>query len=341
MSTFHSLRVNKIHQETPDTVSIGFEIPEQLVEKYRFSAGQYVFINKELDGKTYKRAYSISASPFSKHIQITIKKLPNAVFAIYANSQLKVGDVLEVTIPQGNFILPVDESNVKNYLGFVTGSGVTPIYAMILAVLEKEPNSKFGLFYGNTTLENTIFRSEIDDLVEKYSNRFFVQYVYSQDVQDGAITGRIGKMMVDFVMDQKFHGISWEEFYICGQEAMKERVSQALLVKNVKEQAIHFELFSKPKKSPNVAMTIIIDGEQKEVIVPKSTLIMDAAIDADLDPPYSCQGGFCTSCMATITEGQATMEENTTLNEEELAAGKVLTCVARATTDKLTVNFDI
>ena len=81
--------------------------------------------------------------------------------------------------------------------------------------------------------------------------------------------------------------------------------------------------------------------EKKEVIVPKITFVLDAAIDADLDPPYSCQGGFCTSCMATITEGQAEMDENKTLKDEELAEGKILTCVARATTDKLTVNFDL
>ncbi len=339
MSEYHSLVIRHIKKETPGTVSIKFEIPENLKEYYKFSAGQYVFINKEIDGEIYKRAYSITSA--SNSIQITIKQTPKGVFSIYANSQLKVGDKLEVSSPKGNFILPIKDSNAKNYLGFATGSGIAPIYAMILAVLEQEPKSKFGLFYGNSNAENTIFKTDLDVLKEKYPTRLFVQYVYSQDVQDGAITGRIGKLMVNFIIDKKFHGITWEQFYICGQEEMKEHVSTELVAKGVAENNIYFELFSKPKKSENVVMTIIIDGEQKEVVVPKSTVIMDAAIDADLDPPYSCQGGFCTSCMATITEGQAEMDENKTLNDAELAAGKILTCVARATTDKLTVNFDL
>jgi ring-1,2-phenylacetyl-CoA epoxidase subunit PaaE len=341
MSDYHLLQIKTIHRETPDTVSVGFEIPENLQENYQFFAGQYVFINKEIDGEIYKRAYSITAKPLSKAIQITIKQTPKGEFSRYANTQLKVGDKLEVSFPKGNFILPTKQDNTKNYLGFATGSGIAPIYAMILAVLENEPNSKFGLFYGNPNPENTIFKSNLDLLLEKYPTRFFVQYVYSQDVQDGAITGRIGKLMVDFVIQQKFHGIKWEQFYICGQEEMKEQVSNTLLANGVAENAIYFELFSKPKKSVNVTMTIIIDGEKKEVVVPKTTLVMDAAIDADLDPPYSCQGGFCMSCVAKITEGQAVMEENKTLNDAELAEGKILTCVARATTDKLTVNFDI
>ena len=339
MSEYHSLVISHLQKETSDTISVRFNIPENLQDNYTFSAGQYVFINKKIDGEAYKRAYSITST--SDSIQITIKQTPKGAFSIYANSQLKVGDKLDVSSPKGNFILPINKTNTKNYLGFATGSGIAPIYAMILAVLEQEPNSKFGLFYGNSNAENTIFKTDLDVLKEKYPTRFFVQYVYSQDVQDGAITGRIGKLMVDFIMDKKFHGITWEQFYICGQEEMKERVSTELVAKGVTENNIYFEMFSIPKKSENVTMPIIIDGEHKEVVVPKSTLIMDAAIDADLDPPYSCQGGFCTSCMATITEGQAEMDENKTLNDAELAAGKILTCVARATTDKLTVNFDL
>ena len=340
MSDFYSLQVKYIHRETLDTVSIGFEVPNELKEKFQFSAGQYVFINKEIDGETYKRAYSISASPFSKHIQITIKQMPKGVFAIYANTVLKVGDTLEVSLPQGSFILPVKEENAKNYLGFATGSGVTPIYAMILAVLEKEPNSKFGLFYGNSSPKNTIFKSEIDLLVEKFPSRFFVQYVFSQDEQDNALSGRISKSMVDFVMQQKFYGIKWEQFYICGQEEMKELVSETLFTNGVAENTVFFELFSRPKKSANVSMKIILDDEEIDINVAKTTTVMDAALEAGLDPPYSCQGGFCTSCKAKLTDGQTIMEENTTLNEDELAEGYILTCVATATTDKITVNFD-
>ncbi len=48
----------------------------------------------------------------------------------------------------------------------------------------------------------------------------------------------------------------------------------------------------KHKDSEKYTLTIILDGEQKTIVVPKTTTILDAAVDADLDPPYSCQGGF-------------------------------------------------
>jgi ring-1,2-phenylacetyl-CoA epoxidase subunit PaaE len=337
----HILKITSLYKETPNTTSIVFKIPEELRETYRFVAGQYVFVQKEIDNKLYKRAYSITSKPNTGVLQVTVKETASGDFSKYINNELKVGDTVEVSAPKGNFVLPVDKDNAKNYLGFATGSGIAPIYAMIMAVLENEPNSKFGLFYGNKNQKDTIFKEKLDKLQNEYPNQFFVQYLYSQEVVPGAITGRINKKLVDFVIKNKFKDITWEQFYICGQEDMKEQVSNSLLINGVPEEAIYFELFSKPKKSNLVKMNIILDGEEKELRVAKTTTILDAAIAAGLDPSYSCQGGFCTSCMATVTEGQAEMEENSTLNDDEIAAGKVLTCVARATTDTLSVNFDI
>ncbi len=337
----HRLKIANLHKETPDTMTIRFELTDEYQKNYPFLAGQYVFVQKELEGKLYKRAYSITASPYSESLQITVKETATGDFSKYVNSALQTGDYLEVSEPKGNFVLPVDAHNQKNYLGFATGSGIAPIYAMILAVLEKEPQSKFGLFYGNSTEQHTIFKKQLDALQSEFPDRFFVQYLYSQEVVQGAISGKINKALVRYAVEKKFQGIDWEQFYICGQEEMKEHVSEALLEQGVSENKIFFELFTKPKKSDKVTMTITSEGETKEIIVSKTTTILDAALDAGLDPSYSCQGGFCTSCMAKITEGQAVMEENATLNEDEIAEGKVLTCVARATTDQLNITFDV
>ncbi len=337
----YPLTITALIKETPDTVSIGFDIPDELKKEYAFIPGQYVFVHKEIEGKEYKRAYSITASPFSESLQITVKETPNGDFSTFANTQLQVGDTLEVSTPKGNFILPVEESHANNYLAFASGSGIAPIYPMILAVLENEPKSKFGLFYGNSTEQHTIFKDTLVALQEKYPSRFFLQFVFSKEAIPGALTGRITKRLVDFALKDSFGDTPWNRFFICGQEGMKEEISSSLLANGISEEAIFYELFTKPKKSKNVTMTLVLDGEQKEITVAKDVTVLDAAIQAGLDPSYSCQGGFCTSCMAKIVEGQANMEENTTLNEDEIAEGKVLTCVARATTDKLHVNFDI
>ena len=68
--------------------------------------------------------------------------------------------------------------------------------------------------------------------------------------------------------------------------------------------------------------------------------ILEAALDQDLDAPYSCQGGICSSCIAKITEGNAVMRQNNILTDSEVADGLVLTCQAQPTTAKITVDYD-
>ena len=69
--------------------------------------------------------------------------------------------------------------------------------------------------------------------------------------------------------------------------------------------------------------------------------ILDAAIDAGVDAPYSCKGGVCTSCMGKLVEGTVTMDANYALTDKEIAAGFVLCCQAHPTSDSVKINWDI
>jgi ring-1,2-phenylacetyl-CoA epoxidase subunit PaaE len=88
-------------------------------------------------------------------------------------------------------------------------------------------------------------------------------------------------------------------------------------------------------------LKIILDGKTTNIKALKSKTIIESAEEAGLDPPFSCGKGFCTSCVAVITEGKAEMKENTTLDEDEITSGKILTCVAHAITEQLQVNYDL
>ena len=68
--------------------------------------------------------------------------------------------------------------------------------------------------------------------------------------------------------------------------------------------------------------------------------ILEAALDQDIDAPYSCQGGICSSCIAKIKEGEATMRQNNILTEGEVADGLVLTCQAQPSTPTIVVDYD-
>ena len=67
---------------------------------------------------------------------------------------------------------------------------------------------------------------------------------------------------------------------------------------------------------------------------------MEAAIDAGVDPPYSCQGGVCGSCIGRIKEGEVSMAGNQILSDSEVAEGLILTCQASCVSGRVVVDFD-
>ena len=156
MFKFHSLSIKEIKKETADAVSILFDIPNDLKEAFKFVAGQYINIKKSIAGVELRRAYSICSAPNSGELRIAVKAVDNGTFSVFATTILKEGDILEVSKPLGKFVLETAATQTKNYLGIAAGSGITPIMAMIKAVLTEEPNSTFTLIYGNKT-EVTLF----------------------------------------------------------------------------------------------------------------------------------------------------------------------------------------
>ena len=218
---------------------------------------------------------------------------------------------------------------------------------MVQTVLENEPQSRFVLVYGNKSKEQTIFRENLDALKETYGDRFTLYYVFSQIISDKAFFGRIDKKLVKEVLD-KNDPASFDDFFLCGPEQMIDTVKEELIKHGVKEDRIKLELFSstshkkeiKKDLSGNTQITVLLDDEETTFEMRKDELVLDAALAKGLDAPYSCQGGICSSCLARVTEGSATMERNNILDEEEIKEGLILTCQAHPTTDVLKIDFD-
>jgi ring-1,2-phenylacetyl-CoA epoxidase subunit PaaE len=68
--------------------------------------------------------------------------------------------------------------------------------------------------------------------------------------------------------------------------------------------------------------------------------VLDAALRAGLDLPWSCRGGMCSTCRARLLEGQVEMAQNFSLEPWETQAGYVLTCQARPLTPHVRVDYD-
>lgn len=347
MNDFHSLTVSSVHSLTPNSVAISFAIPSHLKDIFSFVSGQYITIKHTVNGGELRRAYSISSAPTANEITVGVKKVEGGSFSVYANAEIKTGDVLEVMPPEGRFVFkPVNTE--QHIAAFAAGSGITPIMSIVRTVLESHLNNRFVLVYGNQNPVETMFHREILALTNTYPNRFFVQFVYSKTQEDNSLFGRIDKSMVNFIIKNKFKDVTFDAFYLCGPEPMINLVSDTLKSSGVAESKINYELFTTSESVDTIAedldgmtaVEVLVDEESHSFTMDKKSLVLDAVLKEDIDAPYSCQGGVCSSCIARITEGKAEMVKNQILTDGEIEEGLILTCQAHPLTPTLKVDYD-
>jgi len=346
MATFYDVTIKEIEQETANAVSVVFDIPEDIKENFSFVSGQYITLKAFIDNKEVRRAYSICSVSRSGELRVAIKKVKNGTFSVYATEHLKAGDAIEISTPEGKFQLKPKPK--KNYIGFAAGSGITPILSMVKTVLETEKTATFTLVYGNKSVKETIFFNELVSLNEKYQN-FNLEFICSQEENENMFFGRIDQAYTNLFVKNKYKEINFDSAYLCGPEAMINLVSSTLLENGFTKENINFELFTAsivdevPKSELGEGIsevTILLDDEETTFSVSKTDNILAAALRNDLDPPYSCQGGICSSCMAKVTEGKAVMTKNSLLTADEVQEGLILTCIAYPVTPKITVDWD-
>ena len=349
MAQFHSLKIKSILRQTDKAVSITFEIPTDLKTEYAFTAGQYITLKTVIGAKEVRRDYSLSSSPQSESLTVTVKEIEGGVFSSYANTQLKTGDTLEVGTPNGRFVYEPQTDSANSVVAFAAGSGITPIMSIARAVLEAETDSNFVLIYGNKSPKETIFYDEILKLQTLHKDRFKVQFVYSETDEEGALFGRIDSGNVNYILKNIVDINDSQKFYLCGPEGMINTVNSILTEKGVEASQILFELFTASETKPTGTastskgesnITILVDEEETALLMPQKQTILEAALANDIDVPYSCQGGVCSSCICRVTEGSATMRQNNILTDNEVAEGLILSCQAEPTSAIIKVDFD-
>ncbi|WP_296315214.1 ferredoxin--NADP reductase [Winogradskyella sp. UBA3174] len=350
MSQFHSLNIKSIENVTDKSVAITFDIPEHLKDTFSFKAGQYITLKTAINGEDVRRDYSICSSQNSGHLTVAVKAVENGTFSVYANEKLKAGDAIEVAEPNGRFVFEANDGKTRTIAAFAAGSGITPILSIAKTLLEDEPFSNFILVYGNRTLADSMFVSDLLELKKTYGNRFHPHFIYSQSQEEDALFGRIEKSTVNLIVKNKYKGVSIEKFYLCGPEQMIHTVKDVLVENGVKEKAISFELFtatvevtsdsSTDLPSGSSKIKVLVDDEEFEFTMSQEKTILEATLKQDIDAPYSCQGGICSSCIAKVTEGEATMRQNNILTDGEVAEGLILTCQAHPTSDSIVVDYD-
>jgi ring-1,2-phenylacetyl-CoA epoxidase subunit PaaE len=351
---FHRLAVSDLRRETADAVSMTFAIPKELESDYGFSPGQYLTLRTTMDGEEVRRSYSICSGPDDGELRIAVKKVDGGAFSNWAAEELKAGDELDVMTPTGRFGVAPAPEQARLYVGFAAGSGITPVLSIIKGVLAREPNSRFFLFYGNRSTSSMLFLEELEELKDRFMQRFSLFHVISGEEQDIPILhGRLDGEKVRVLLRSLVPAGSVDHVFICGPAGMSNEVEATCREIGIAEDKIHVERFvsefgGKPRPSkivapgaaPKALASLIIDGKRREVPVAEGEAILDAALRAGMDLPFACKGGMCSTCRAKLIEGKAEMEVNYSLEPWELKAGFILTCQARPCSDKVVVDYD-
>jgi ring-1,2-phenylacetyl-CoA epoxidase subunit PaaE len=353
---FHALRVAEIRRETPDAVSIRFDVPESLRSHFAFKPGQYLTLRAALDDEDVRRNYSVCSSPLDGELRVAVKMLAGGVFSTYVNKRLKVGDELEVLPASGHFTAVFSPERRANYAAFAAGSGITPVLSLIKTTLAIEPGSRFTLFYGNRMSGQVLFLEELHALKNRFMGRLEVYHFLTMEEEDVPLfNGRLDRAKCNEILETLVRPRDIDIFFACGPEGMMQAAEGALLAHGVSADRILLERFSSAGVSPVLdeqaqararaaagrRMGVVLEGRRLTIAFDaEKGNILDSVRAVGAAAPYACKGGVCATCRAKVISGSVEMRLNYGLTPEEVAQGYVLTCQATPTTDDVVVSYD-
>lgn len=357
MAKFHNIYVKDVYKETKDCSVITFDVPTVLQQAFKFRQGQHLTLRKLINGEDVRRSYSLCSNPMEKEWKVAVKQIFEGKFSTFVNNNLNAGDQLEVMAPSGEFGQACDSSTPKNYIAFAAGSGITPVLSMIKAHLSQEPESTFKLFYLNRNSKSIIFKEEIEQLKNKYFNRFHIFYFLTKEKRDiDFLNGRFDKQKMEVLTNTFIDVKDTAHCFICGPEEMIFLIRDELQNAGLDKSKIHYELFvtglteadkeraqrALESKVEGTQVTIIDGGKEFHFTMSKDyDNLLDGALAAGADLPFACKGGVCSTCKCEIKEGTIAMKVNYALDEKEVAQNLILSCQAVPTSDKIVLDFDV
>ncbi len=356
MARFHDLEVTDIHKTIRDAVVVTLKPTNGSAEDFDFTQGQYLTFRRDFDGEELRRSYSICAGKDDGILQVGIKRVDGGAFSTWANTDLKVGDVVQAMPPMGSFHTAIDPAAEKQYLGFAGGSGITPVLSILKTTLAREPHSRFTLVYANKGVNTIMFREELEDLKNLYMGRLNVIHILETDAQE--IELFTGLVTQDKCAELFEHWIDIENVntaFICGPEPMMLGIAAALRAHGLGDSQIKFELFASAQpgrakrktsdagaesQANQTKASITMDGATQTITMPKDQSILDAALENAMDAPFACKAGVCSTCRCRVIEGDVEMVANHALEDYEVEKGYVLSCQAYPLTDTVVVDYD-
>lgn len=349
MSGFHKLTVTGLRKTIRDAVVVTL-LPQD-ASLFDFIPGQYLTLRQKFDVVELRRSYSICAPDT---LQVGIKRVDGGAFSTWANTELRIGDVVEAMPPMGRFHTQFDPAQPRNFLGFAGGSGITPVLSIISKALAVEPQSIFTLVYANRGVNTIMFREELEDLKNRHMGRFRIIHILETDTQDiDLFAGRIDAAKCDALFAAWIDVAQVDLAFICGPEPMMQTISASLQDHGLRKDQMKYELFtsgqqgqlpkvaSSAKAAMPVEATVVLDGTARRFTMERGQSLLDAARAHDIDAPYACKAGVCSTCRCRVIEGEVEMAANHALEDYEVAQGFALSCQAYPISARVMIDYDL
>ncbi|EFV13893.1 ferredoxin--NADP reductase [Segniliparus rugosus] len=340
----HELTVFEVVRETADAVSLVFDIPSEIADKFAYSPGQFLTLKvpSEQTGSV-ARCYSLSSSPHrDKRLSVTVKRTVDGYASNWICDNAKPGAKITVLEPSGTFVPKTLDHDVLLFAG---GSGVTPILSIVTSVLVAG-TGKVAVVYANRDKDSVIFAQRLQQLSDEFSDRLTV--LHWLESESGLPTPEGIAELARPYQDR--------DLYLCGPAGYSAAVREALAVLGVAPGALRHEEYISLQNNPFDEAPIVIPepqelgdtavvevefkGETFELSWPKETPLLDVLLAKGIDAPYVCRESACGTCVCTVKEGEVEMRMNESLIDEELEAGIILACQARPLTHRVRVAFD-
>jgi ferredoxin-NADP reductase len=344
---FRPLKVASINRESSSVVSLVLEPADARALTIPL-AGQFVVLRlrPKAHAPPVLRSYSLSGLPDARRYRISVKEEPHGVASTYVSTQLRTGDMLNVSEPRGAFTLrPGDLPAVL----LSAGVGVTPVMAMLHALAAQASVRPVWWIFGARNRGDHPFAREARDLLAKLPYaRSHVQYSRPDP------TDRLG-----FDFDASGHltvtvleelGVPLEaDFYLCGPPAFLADFTAGLGRWGVAPDRIHTELFGSGKsitpgvaeaarRSPHAPAGTV--GEGPNISFARAGLtvswnsrfnsLLEFAEACDVPVRWSCRAGVCHTCECGLISGSVKYDPEPL---DAPAVGNLLICVSRPQED--------
>ena len=329
------LVVARIFQETHDTRTFRFRMPDGGPLPFEHLPGQYINLKLRIDGKRVNRSYTISSSATRPdYVEVTVKRVPRGYASHFMHDRVKEGDTISVSAPAGKFVFAGHEA--ERIVLLAGGVGITPAMAVVRAMTDRSWSGDIYLLFSVRQKQDVIFERELAHLQERFPN-LHVEIVVSSE--RGHITREI--------IERHVPGLTRGPIMMCGPGPMMTAMRALLVSMGVPDAEIREEEFvSPPMPAPGepepveelpaangAAPCVRFEKSGKTTEVPADLTVLEAAEECGVTIPFECRSGICGQCKTRLISGKVVMEVQDALTGSDRARGIMLACQARAAQD--------